>query len=514
MTYPNKVNPAPPRKPVLLLILDGFGINPGKRHNAIALARTPRFDEYFDTHALTTLEASGRAVGLPEGQMGNSEVGHMTLGCGAIIAQDLVRIDDAITDGSFFKNAAISAALRHAKQRQRPVHLLGLVSDGGVHSHINHLYALIDCCAQHRVSPALHLFADGRDTPPKSILNFLPELEKRLHQANGRVMSICGRYYAMDRDRRWERTQLAWNALLHNQGRHAADARSAIEFAYANGETDEFILPTVLEGATSVAKDDAVILFNFRSDRSRQLTYLLTSAEFTPFERGDFRPLHVTCLTEYDERFHLPVAFAPKTPSTALGELVAKAGLHQFRCAETEKYPHVTFFFNGGRETPYPFEDRHMVPSPKVATYDLAPEMNATELGNRLVTALSSGKYGFILANFANGDMVGHTAVQDAVVKAVEALDREVGRVLDHAQACGYSIVLTADHGNCEQMIDPVTGAPHTQHTTFPVPCMVIDHEYKRLTTGGGLANIAATVLQLMGLPTPQTMKSSLVLKQ
>lgn len=438
----------------------------------------------------------------------------MTLGTGAISPQDLVRIDDAIADGSFFKNAALSAALRHATQRQRPVHLLGLVSDGGVHSHIAHLYALIDFCAQQKVTPALHLFTDGRDTAPKSILNFLPALEQRLHRAQGRIMTVSGRYYAMDRDRRWERTQTTWNAMLHGEGRRANDARAAIEYAYAHDETDEFIKPTVLAGGTPINADDAVIFFNFRSDRSRQLTYALSSEEFTPFARGDFRPLHVTCLTEYDERFNLPVAFAPKICGTALGELVAQAGLHQLRCAETEKYPHVTFFFNGGREQPYANEDRYMAPSPKVATYDLAPEMSAQALADYLINAMNSAKYGFILANFANGDMVGHTAVQSAVIKAVETLDREVGRVLDHAQQCGYSVILTADHGNCEQMIDPLTGAPHTQHTTFPVPCMIIDDEFQRPTTGGGLANIAATVLQLLGLPVPTAMQESVLLKR
>ncbi len=501
-----------PRRNTLLVIMDGFGVNPSKRNNAVCLADTPRLDEYFARYPHTTLEACGRAVGLPDGQMGNSEVGHLTIGSGSVVRQDLVRIDDAIEDGSFFENPALVAAVRAAKAAERPLHLLGLVSDGGVHSHVRHLHALIKLCRKHEVVPVVHMITDGRDTPPKSALNYLPALNKRLDKAGGRIATICGRYYAMDRDKRWERTQVAFEAIVHGKGRPAESAEAGIQSAYELGETDEFIKPIVLPDAERVLPGDSLIFFNFRNDRPRQLAEALGQDDFEGFDRGDYTPITVTCLTEYDPKFLSPVAFPPERPKTTLGEVVSLAGYRQFHCAETEKYAHVTFFLNGGREEPHAGEDRVMIPSPHVATYDQAPEMSAAQVADEVIKALESGDYAFIVVNFANGDMVGHTAVREAVIKAVETLDREVGRVLDAAVEHDYSVILTADHGNCDEMVDPITGEPHTQHTMYPVPCLIIDEVPWRLNTGAGLSSIAPTVLQLMGLQQPKVMKGKSIL--
>ncbi|RMG56038.1 MAG: 2,3-bisphosphoglycerate-independent phosphoglycerate mutase [Gammaproteobacteria bacterium] len=501
-----------PRRNTLLVILDGFGVNPSKRNNAVCLAETPRLDEYFARYPHTTLEACGRAVGLPEGQMGNSEVGHLTIGSGSVVRQDLVRIDDAIEDGSFFENPALIAAVRSAKAANRPLHLLGLVSDGGVHSHVRHLYALIKLCRKHEVKPVVHMITDGRDTPPQSALGYLPGLNKRLDKAGGCIATIVGRYYAMDRDKRWERTQVAFEAIVHGKGRPAESAEDGIQSAYELGETDEFIKPIILPGAEQVQPGDSLIFFNFRNDRPRQLAEALGQDDFNGFDRGDYTPITVTCLTEYDPKFLSPVAFPPERPKTTLGEVVSMAGYRQFHCAETEKYAHVTFFLNGGREEPYAGEDRVMIPSPHVDTYDQAPEMSAEQVADAVIEALKSGEYAFIVVNFANGDMVGHTAVREAVIKAVETLDREVGRVLDAAVEHDYSVILTADHGNCDEMVDPITGAPHTQHTMYPVPCMIIDEVPWRLNTGAGLSSLAPTVLQLMGLQQPKVMKGKSIL--
>jgi 2,3-bisphosphoglycerate-independent phosphoglycerate mutase len=503
-----------PRRPVLLIILDGFGVNPARLNNGVALAATPRLDDYFAHYPHTLLQASGNAVGLPDGQMGNSEVGHLTIGCGHILRQDLVHIDQAINNGSFFTNPALVAAVEAARAGARPLHLLGLVSDGGVHSHITHLLALLELCHSRGVRPVVHMITDGRDTPPKSALGFLARLEAALAEVGGRIATVSGRFYAMDRDNRWERTEAAWQAMALGQGRSAASARAAIEADYAEGRTDEFLPPTVIAGGEPLRAGDQVVFFNFRKDRTRQLTAALFGADFAHFPRGDYSPVRVTCMTEYDEWFRLPVAFQQDRPSVTLAEVVSRAGLKQFHCAETEKYAHVTYFLNGGRGDAFPGETRLTVPSPKVATYDLQPEMSASQVAAAVLEAMQGGQQALIVVNFANGDMVGHSGVPAAIIRAVETLDREVGRLLDAARAGGYSVVLTADHGNCEEMVDPVSGAPQTQHTVYPVPCLVMDKVPWQLAVGAGLSSIAPTVLHLMGLRVPEAMSGrSLLLR-
>jgi 2,3-bisphosphoglycerate-independent phosphoglycerate mutase len=495
-----------PRRPVLLVILDGFGVNPSKIHNGVAEAHTPRFDEYFFRYSHVILNASGSAVGLPEGQMGNSEVGHVTLGSGCVIRQDLVLIDDAIADGSLFTNPVLCHAMEKAAAQTKVLHLMGLVSDGGVHSHVEHLLALIELCRRYQVRPLLHMLTDGRDTPPRSAGQYLPAIEAALAQAEGRVVTVSGRYYAMDRDKRWDRVEKAWRAMVLGEGRVALSAGAAIEAAYAAGETDEFILPTVLPGYQGIGRDESLISFNFRKDRPRQMAAALALGGFDGFDRGGAPLVAVTCMMDYDPRLGLPYAFEPETPPVTLNRLIGAAGLRQFHCAETEKYAHVTYFFNGGTGESVAGEDHHLIPSSKVATYDLKPEMSAREVADSVVEAIGSGRYSFIVVNFANGDMVGHTGIRDAVIAAVETLDREAGRVLDAAVAADYSVILTADHGNCDLLVDPLTDEPHTQHTTHPVPCLIIDAEPWVLAPAGGLSSIAPTVLQLMGLDRPPQM--------
>jgi 2,3-bisphosphoglycerate-independent phosphoglycerate mutase len=495
-----------PRRPVVLIILDGFGVSPSKLNNAVTQANTPRLDDYFSRYAHTLLQASGAAVGLPDGQMGNSEVGHLTMGCGTILQQDLVCIDNAINSASFFENPALTDAVNQARNSQRPLHLAGLVSDGGVHSNISHLLALIELCRRNDVRPVLHMFTDGRDTAPTSALGYLQVVEPALRDAGGGIASVSGRYYAMDRDHRWQRTELAWRAITDAQGENAESARAAIEAAYAAGKTDEFILPTVIDGGEPVQWGDPLVFFNFRKDRARQLTAALSKAEFTHFDRGVYSPVIVTCMTEYDEWYHLPFAFKQDRPRITMAEVVSRAGLHQFHCAETEKYAHITYFLNGGKGDAFAGEQRVIIDSPKVATYDLQPEMSADKVADTVIDAIRDGQHAFIAVNFANGDMVGHSGIPEAAIKAVEALDREVGRLLDVAEAANWSVVLTADHGNCEQMIDPVSGDPHTQHTVYPVPCLIIDEVPWQLAVGAGLSSIAPTVLHLLGLPVPDAM--------
>lgn len=504
----------PPRRPVILIILDGFGVSPSNLNNAVAQAQTPQLDKCFSRHTHTVLQASGNAVGLPDGQMGNSEVGHLTMGCGTLIQQDLVRIDAAINDTSFFENPALTEAVDQARNSQRPLHLAGLVSDGGVHSDIAHLLALIELCRRNGVRPVLHMFTDGRDTAPCSALYYLDQVEPALASAGGAIASVSGRYFAMDRNNSWDRIEKAWRVVALAQGDNAESARSVIEAAYGAAKTDEFIEPTVINGGEPILWGDPLVFFNFRKDRARQFTSALFKQDFTHFDRGDFSPVNVTCMTEYDEWYRLPFAFKQDRPKTTMAEAISRAGLNQFHCAETEKYAHVTYFLNGGKGDAFAGEERVIIDSPDVATYDLQPEMNADKVADAVIEAIRSDDYAFIVVNFANGDMVGHSGIPEAAIKAVEALDREVGRLLDVADEANWSVVLTADHGNCEQMIDPVSGEPHTQHTVYPVPCLIIDETPWQLAVGAGLSSIAPTVLHLLGLPIPDAMTGrSLLLK-
>ena len=499
----------------ILIILDGLGVSSDGEHNAVTQAYTPNLDKYFSNFPYTTLQASGAAVGLPDGQMGNSEVGHITMGCGNIIHQDLVLINDAISNGSFNSNKVILSALNAAKNNSRPIHLLGLVSDGGVHSHINHLKALLKMCIDYQVIPAVHMITDGRDTSPNSALSYLDEIKELLAQSNGKIHSVIGRYYAMDRDRRWERTKIAWDSLTNSEGLHAESARDAIRASYEKDILDEFIEPTIISGTSRIEKNDQVIFFNFRNDRPRQLAAALAEKEFSDFDRGDFSPIDMCTMTVFHSSFCSPVAFSSEHPRVSLAEVVSEKGLKQLHCAETEKYPHVTFFINGGKETPFPGEDRIMVPSPKVATYDLKPEMSAKEVADEVINSIENGVHSLIIVNFANGDMVGHTAVPEAIIKALEAMDKEVGRVLESAQNYKVNVLLTSDHGNCDEMYDALTGDPHTQHTTNPVPCMVISHNHEsiKLAEGKGLGSVTPTMLDLMNIEIPDSMEEdSLIL--
>ncbi|MBF0265466.1 MAG: 2,3-bisphosphoglycerate-independent phosphoglycerate mutase [Gammaproteobacteria bacterium] len=508
---------AVPNKPVLLVILDGFGTNPSKTNNGVAQANTPNLDDYFSRYPHTTINASGPYVGLPDGQMGNSEVGHLTLGSGSIIRQDVVAINNAIESGEFYQNDALLNSIKNARKQNRPIHLIGLVSDGGVHSHLNHLKSLIKLCIKHQVKPLLHMITDGRDTLPKSALIYVKEIEPLLHEGGGAIASIIGRYYAMDRDKRWERTELAWRALTsstltRNTGEAAISAETAIKSAYVAGDSDEFIKPILLPMFDNIQSDDSVIFFNFRKDRPRQLVAALADPNFEGFDRGNYNLPQLTCLMPYDASMPFPFAFTPEKPEVTLAEIISLNGISQFHCAETEKYAHVTYFFNGGYSEPYPGEDQCLIASPQVATYDLKPSMSASEVANAVIKAINKGTYGFIVVNFANGDMVGHTAKKHAVIEAVETLDQEVNRVLCSAETAGYSVIVTADHGNCEELIDPFTGEPNTQHTTYPVPCMIIDNENWQLSSCGGLSNIAPTVLQLMGVKQPENMTATSLL--
>jgi len=486
------------------MILDGVGVNPSRINNAVQEANTPRLDEYFSKNPHTTLDACGEAVGLPEGQMGNSEVGHMTLGCGAVMRQDLVRINDEIESGEFFENAALVAAIQDAATKDRPVHLVGLVSDGGVPSHIGHLLALIKMCTDHKARPVVHMITDGRDTAQMSAMVYLNELENALEDAGGCIATVSGRYYAMDRDNRWDRTELAWKAMVQGEGLQAETARYAIEAAYAHDETDEFIKPTVLTDNERVESGDSAIFFNFRNDRPRQLAAALSQADFESFDLGGYVGATVTCLTEYDPEFLLPIGYAPERPHNTLASVVSRAGYKQLHCAETEKYAHVTYFFNGGKKQPFAGEDHIMINSPDVPTYDKQPEMSAAEVADTIIDALEKGEVDFVCLNFANGDMVGHTGVMEAAIKACEAVDVCVKDVITAALENDYTTILIADHGNCETMINP-DGTPNTAHTTNPVPIILIDKDLKQIQDGV-LGDVAPTILKLMGIPQPKAM--------
>ena len=498
-------------KRTVLIIIDGFGISLDKTNNAIHLANTPNLDNLFSNYPHTFLEASGAAVGLPEGQIGNSEVGHMTMGCGSVIEQDLVRINESIKNGSFFENEAFVSAVQMAKKNKRPLHLLGLVSDGGVHSHITHLEALIELCKRHDVRPLLHMITDGRDTAPVCALDSIKQLEPVLKAANGAIATIMGRFYAMDRDSRWERTLLAWEAIVEARGASVPDPRTAILAGYARKKGDEFILPTVLPDAIPLNDKDVMVLFNFRNDRPRQLLKALTLEKFDEFERSRHPEIKMVTMTEIDKTLPCRVAFDVQRPEMTLAKIISDAGLKQFHCAETEKYPHVTFFFNGGEEDELDGETRHMVESPKVHTYDLMPEMSAEGVADAVIEAVNDSQYAFIVVNFANADMVGHTAVAPAVIKAVEVVDKEVGRVIDAVLKNDCCAVVTSDHGNCDEMVDAQTRQPNTKHTANPVPCLIVAKDASptmRLASGNNISCITPTVLHLLGLPVPADMES------
>jgi 2,3-bisphosphoglycerate-independent phosphoglycerate mutase len=505
----------PSRKPpVALIVLDGWGYRPEREGNAIALANTPTWSALLERYPTTLLEASGRAVGLPSGQMGNSEVGHLNLGAGRVVMQDLVRIGESIRDGSFFEDRAFVEACDRAVRAKGTVHLMGLIGTGGVHALSAHLFALVALCARRGVPRvAIHALLDGRDTMPRSALGFMRDL---LAKVDGRasVASVGGRYFGMDRDKRWDRIEKWYRAAVQGVGPTGSDPLRVIADAYERNETDEFIIPTVILGddgkpVATMRDGDSVICFNFRADRMRQMVRALTDPSFDGFDVTGRPSLRVATMTSYDRTLDVPVAFPPQSMANIVGEVVSKAGMRMFRTAETEKYAHVTYFFNGGIETPFPCEDRLLVPSQKVATYDLMPEMSAPGVTDVLCNAIEEREHEFILCNYANGDMVGHTGSLPATIKAVETVDACLARVLESAERSGTRLLVTADHGNCELMIDPETGGPHTAHTTSPVPFIIVDNEQTSslpLRSGGALCDVGPTLLSLLGLEQPSEM--------
>jgi len=504
-------------KKVILVIMDGWGLGKRASSDAIQNARVPFVSSLYALYPNTTLVTYGEEVGLPDGQMGNSEVGHLNLGAGRIVNQELQRINVAIRDESFSKNEVLLAAIRGARSEAKPLHLLGLVSDGGVHSHTRHLKAIVDTCLKEGLTDVyIHAFTDGRDTDPKSGLGYIRDLQQHLNGATGRIATVSGRYYAMDRDKRWERVRLAYDAMVRGAGPKATDALAAIETSYAAGVTDEFIKPTVIVGSDqlplAVIKDgDYAICFNFRTDRCREITEVLTQTDL-PDQEMKKLALNYTTMTQYDARFKgVHVIFENDDLKNTLGEIVAANGLRQIRIAETEKYPHVSFFFSGGRETPFEGESRLMVPSPKVATYDLQPEMSAMELTDAIVPEIQNKTADFICLNYANTDMVGHTGVWEAVIKAAETVDKCVKRVVEAALDNGYTVFLTADHGNADYMVND-DGSPNTAHSMNLVPFFIIDKEFKGGIRQGKLGDLAPTILTMMGLQIPTEMTGKILI--
>jgi 2,3-bisphosphoglycerate-independent phosphoglycerate mutase len=496
--------------------MDGFGISPIEKGNAVARARKPNLERFWKNYPTTTLGASGLAVGLPKGQMGNSEVGHLNLGGGRIVYQDYTRICLAVENGTFGRNQVLLEAMANAEGGK--LHLIGLLSDGGVHSHNTHLYALLEMAKKLDLKKVyVHAILDGRDVPPRSALTYFRELEEKFGQIGvGEVATVSGRYYTMDRDKRWDRVEKAYRCLTDGVGGKAETAKIAVENGYERGENDEFLQPTVVDSNGLVQDWDSIIFFNFRPDRAREITRAFVDPGFSDFPTKSMR-IHYTCMTRYDASLDVPIAFPPQNLSDTLGQVISRSGLLQLRIAETEKYAHVTYFFNGGKESPNPGEDRALIPSPKVATYDLQPEMSAYLVTNELMARIDSGKYDFIVLNFANPDMVGHTGIFDAAVKAVEVVDGCVGKIADEILKKGGAVLLTADHGNAEKMIDLTTGQPHTAHTTNPVPFTLIidDGTNYRLREDGILADVAPTVLQLMHIPQPEAMTgNSLIIQE
>ena len=509
------------KKPTVLMILDGYGLNDKCEANAVCEGKTPVMDQLMSQCPFVKGNASGMAVSLPEGQMGNSEVGHLNMGAGRIVYQELTRITKAIEDGDFFENEELLGAIKNCKENNSDLHLFGLLSNGGVHSHITHLYALLELAKRNGIKNVyVHGFMDGRDTAPDGGKEFISQLSDKMEELGvGQIASIMGRYYVMDRDNRWDRVEAAYNALVKGEGNEAECAKCAIAASYEDGKTDEFVVPTVVKKdgkpLATIKDGDSVICFNFRPDRAREITRCFCDDEFTGFDRGARKKVHYVCFTDYDVTIgNKYVAFKKEKITNTFGEFLAKNGLKQARIAETEKYAHVTFFFNGGVEEPNEGEDRILVKSPKVATYDLKPEMSAYEVCDKLVEAIESDKYDVIIINFANPDMVGHTGVEGAAIKAIEAVDECVGKTVEAIKKVDGQMFICADHGNAEQLIDYESGEPFTAHTTNPVPFILVnaDPAYK-LREGGCLADIAPTLIELMGMKQPAEMtgKSLLV---
>ncbi len=499
--------------------MDGWGLGKVASADAIQHAKAPFTRSLYLKYPNNILITCGEAVGLPEGQMGNSEVGHLNLGAGRIVYQELERINVAVRDGSFSKNEGLLNSIRHAKTNNKPLHLLGLVSNGGVHSHINHLKAIIDVCKNEELNDVfIHAFTDGRDCDPKSGLGFITELQKHLNNSVGKIATISGRYYAMDRDKRWERIKLAYDALVNGSGEKATDAVTAIENSYSKKITDEFIKPTVVldksqQPLATIKDGDVVICFNFRTDRCREITQVLTQTDIPEFNMKKLS-LHYTTMTEYDQTFkNVHIIFNKDNLNNTLGEILQQHGLKQLRIAETEKYPHVTFFFSGGRETPFEGEKRIMIPSPKVATYDLKPEMSAYEVTDALIPEIENKTHDFICLNYANADMVGHTGIWEAVIKAVETVDKCVERVITTALENNYTVFLTADHGNADYMINE-DGSPNTAHTLNPVPFFIIDKDWRGTIKPGKLGDLAPTILTMMALPIPKEMAGKILINK
>ena len=502
------------KKPLILMILDGFGIGPDYG-NAIKAASKPNLDRIFASNPVTQIGASGLNVGLPDGQMGNSEVGHTNIGAGRVVYQELTRITKSVEDGDFFENPAFLAAANNAKVNGSALHLIGLLSAGGVHSHNTHLYGLLEFAKKQGLKKVyVHALLDGRDVPPTSGKDFVAECQEKMNEIGvGEIATVIGRYYAMDRDNRWERVEKAYAAMVYGEGVQCADPVRAVEESYKNNVTDEFVVPTVCAKDGKIKANDSVIFFNFRPDRAREITRTFVDPEFSGFERRNgFFPLTYVCMTQYDATMpNVLVAFKPQSLSNTFGEYVSKKGLTQLRIAETEKYAHVTFFFNGGVEQQFPGEDRALINSPKVATYDLQPEMSAFEVTDTVVERIKSGKYDVIILNFANCDMVGHTGIFDAAKAAVEAVDKCVGRVVDAIAEMGGVALITADHGNADKMYED-DGSPFTAHTTNPVPFCVVGYPCK-LREGGKLADIAPTMLKIMNLPQPEEMTGTSIIE-
>jgi 2,3-bisphosphoglycerate-independent phosphoglycerate mutase len=505
------------QKRIILVIMDGWGLGKVASADAIQNAETPFTRSLYTKYPNTTLITCGEAVGLPDGQMGNSEVGHLNLGAGRVVYQELQRINVAVRDGSFAKNESLLQSIRYAKDNKKSLHLLGLVSDGGVHSHINHLKTLIDVCKTESLNDVfIHAFTDGRDCDPKSGLGFITDLQNHLNGSIGKIATVSGRYYAMDRDKRWERVKLAYDALVNGIGDKATDALQAIKNSYQKNTTDEFIKPTVIldesqEPLATIKDGDVAICFNFRTDRCREITQVLTQTDM-PDHGMKKLSLHYTTMTEYDQTFkNVYIIFETDNLNNTLGEILQQNGLAQLRIAETEKYPHVTFFFNGGRETPFNGENRIMIPSPKVATYDLQPEMSAYPMTDALLPEIENKTADFICLNYANADMVGHTGIWQAAIKAVETVDKCVEKVVTTALQNDYTIFLTADHGNADYMINE-DGSPNTAHTLNPVPLFIIDKTWSGILKPGKLGDIAPTILTIMGLPIPKEMTGEILI--